>query len=634
MDVICIGRTLVDVVVQNATQMPPRFVAQRVGRVRLAPGGGAYHCARAMSMLGHDVVAYGYAGKDSEGWLLDQYLRGEEFASRIAKSDDTPTPVNVVFVDMEGHARYLMHSDTTATARSLLLPEASKARAHIVHVSTINQLIDCEQHPLALWLRDFRATHPGVPISADMSKLIKHCSGNILHLKGLVDYLFGNRAELAMLADCFSMQPESQLALSDEPLKAAHAILEGLSCKMVVTTLSSQGAIATQAHDDISVRGFHVDAPANTNGAGDIFCSAFLHHHVGESLGVEESLHRANYLASLHVAGELSPAAIKSARSDELFRKRRSVTVPINESAFLKRSQTRFGYGESYDRTRWIPPQRMRAWVDRIIQFGRINASSVVLDAGCGTGRFAIPLASQSGCRVIGVDYSAEMLRLAELKAERVRSGSDKATANLALHVTASREEFVGPHIRDLSQRVRFICGNLLRLDEVLPESNNSFDCILLSSVFSQLKDCAPEVLQQLYAALEESGRLVMRVRCRELIDHVGWYRVFKRARAAALEKFAPLSTIVSHLHSGGFEIVHLERFLDRDFLTREALKEKFAAGGYSWCDLYSEEELTKAIEQLIRSSAERYPVWSPCYFIVAEKRRISEEALQEMPGL
>lgn len=65
-----------------------------------------------------------------------------------------------------------------------------------------------------------------------------------------------------------------------------------------------------------------------------------------------------------------------------------------------------------------------------------------ILDLGCGTGRVAIPIA-QAGIRVVGLDSSAQMLKVARAKARRLRLGT-------------STLRFVRGDMRSFSLDIRF----------------------------------------------------------------------------------------------------------------------------------------------------------------------------------
>lgn len=71
---------------------------------------------------------------------------------------------------------------------------------------------------------------------------------------------------------------------------------------------------------------------------------------------------------------------------------------------------------DRYDRVRSYPPETLDFWLTQIITFGQINKSSKVLDIGCGTGRFAVPLSLKTKAKVYGLDNSQEMLAKAREK--------------------------------------------------------------------------------------------------------------------------------------------------------------------------------------------------------------------------
>ena len=70
-----------------------------------------------------------------------------------------------------------------------------------------------------------------------------------------------------------------------------------------------------------------------------------------------------------------------------------------------------------YDSSRFLPPEIQRAAAEAIVQLGGLRSADVLLDAGVGTGRFAVPV-SRLGTRVVGVDISTEMMRQLRSKLE------------------------------------------------------------------------------------------------------------------------------------------------------------------------------------------------------------------------
>jgi ubiquinone/menaquinone biosynthesis C-methylase UbiE len=63
-----------------------------------------------------------------------------------------------------------------------------------------------------------------------------------------------------------------------------------------------------------------------------------------------------------------------------------------------------------YDETRGYPPGIAEQVAAAIIEAGRITTETHLLEIGVGTGRVALPVAQQSGAKLIGVDLSSLMM--------------------------------------------------------------------------------------------------------------------------------------------------------------------------------------------------------------------------------
>lgn len=70
-----------------------------------------------------------------------------------------------------------------------------------------------------------------------------------------------------------------------------------------------------------------------------------------------------------------------------------------------------------YDQARPISGLNVEVWLKLIAQKGNLRQVSTVLDVGCGTGRFSIPIATRLGCQVVGAEVSLAMLAKAKEKA-------------------------------------------------------------------------------------------------------------------------------------------------------------------------------------------------------------------------
>ena len=68
------------------------------------------------------------------------------------------------------------------------------------------------------------------------------------------------------------------------------------------------------------------------------------------------------------------------------------------------------GIATTYDEARALTPERRRRWQRLLSVHVDRTAVSLVIDLGCGTGRFSEMLATELGARVIGLDPSEKMI--------------------------------------------------------------------------------------------------------------------------------------------------------------------------------------------------------------------------------
>lgn len=93
----------------------------------------------------------------------------------------------------------------------------------------------------------------------------------------------------------------------------------------------------------------------------------------------------------------------------------------------------------------------MEFCLSKIVDLGKVSAGSMVLDVGCGTGIYTIPLAKKTSAVVCGLDSSKEMIKKGKMKED--------------------------------NQRVEWQIGDA----ENLPFDNASFDCAIMTLVIHQI---------------------------------------------------------------------------------------------------------------------------------------------------
>src|SRR5262249_1108192 len=140
---------------------------------------------------------------------------------------------------------------------------------------------------------------------------------------------------------------------------------------------------------------------------------------------------------------------------------------------------------------RGYSPEVLRLWLDRVAAHAP-PAPQIILDIGCGTGRFTHPFAERFDARVIGVDPSSKMLQAARSKPS--------------------------------SERVEI----RLRSARQLPMQDGSADLVFMSMTLHHLAD-RPRAARECRRVLRPQGRLIVRNATRDcLYPQARFFRGFQ----------------------------------------------------------------------------------------------------------
>jgi ubiquinone/menaquinone biosynthesis C-methylase UbiE len=169
---------------------------------------------------------------------------------------------------------------------------------------------------------------------------------------------------------------------------------------------------------------------------------------------------------------------------------------------------------ETYDRGRTPPDGVMDMWIDRVEAAVGRRVSSIV-DLGCGTGRFTLPLADRFNATVIGVDPSEKML--AQANAKRVL------------------------------ERVRFVRGS----GEHIPCADASADVVFSSMAFHHFTS-PPQVARECHRVLTQDGIVCIR---NSTSDHASPYEAYFPNYRATLRALPAPAAILSAFTENGFRL-------------------------------------------------------------------------------
>jgi SAM-dependent methyltransferase len=133
----------------------------------------------------------------------------------------------------------------------------------------------------------------------------------------------------------------------------------------------------------------------------------------------------------------------------------------------------------NYDRARALAPETARLWQDLLSVYVDRTATSLIVDLGCGTGRFSQLLAAHFGVEVVGIDPSQKMIDEARRKPVAGKVGYRQGPA------------------------------------EEIPLSDSCADLVWMSMVYHHLND-PPAVARECRRVLRERGYVCVRNGTRE----------------------------------------------------------------------------------------------------------------------
>lgn len=170
---------------------------------------------------------------------------------------------------------------------------------------------------------------------------------------------------------------------------------------------------------------------------------------------------------------------------------------------------------EYYDDAR---PEPADIWIEAIGTMGAIAPESLVLDLGCGTGRFTVRILKRySGC-TFGLDQSLEMLKRAAEK--------------------------------DAGRSVHWIAGDA----HTLPLRSDTFDCVYMAMVIHHVREEAV-ALEEIRRLLKPGGRCVILTSSHSAIrSHV--LRYFPGVVATDVNRFPSIPSLKRSLEKAGFRNV------------------------------------------------------------------------------
>jgi len=174
-----------------------------------------------------------------------------------------------------------------------------------------------------------------------------------------------------------------------------------------------------------------------------------------------------------------------------------------------------------YDSARGYHPNILQQWLDLFSKHVPKDGVSRIIDLGCGTGRYSIPLADHFDADVVGIDPSEKMLGEARKKTNHRGVVFKQASG------------------------------------EALPTDDTSADMVVMSMVFHHLRE-PRSIANECYRVLRKQGCVCLRNSTVDAIETFPYLRFFPSVRSVIEEQLPTRDRVRSTFEEAGFQtIVH-----------------------------------------------------------------------------
>ena len=215
-----------------------------------------------------------------------------------------------------------------------------------------------------------------------------------------------------------------------------------------------------------------------------------------------------------------------------------------------------------FDTGRSLQRQNTDWWLELIFKYAKAREGTRVLDLGCGTGRFALPMASRLNYCVVGADSSEEMLTKAR----------EKDTDGL---VAWDYQDAQNLTYRDAS-----------------------FDVVFMSHLLHHV-DCPVKVLRECKRVLTASGVVIVRYGAIEQIRHDVEHTLFPEVLAIDEARTPTIEVVEKWLSDAGFSGIITEEVIQQTFESSVARLGAAKAKNTSALTMISPEAFEQGIHHL-----------------------------------
>lgn len=185
----------------------------------------------------------------------------------------------------------------------------------------------------------------------------------------------------------------------------------------------------------------------------------------------------------------------------------------------------------NYDKGRPLSEENIKLWLKRISKYSKAKEGAKVLDLGCGTGKWAIPMANVLHYEVTGADASKEMLEKAKEK--------------------------------DIGKLVKWKIQDA----ENLTYQDNFFDVVFTSHLIYHVKSPS-KVIKNCIRVLKNGGVLIVRYATFEQIKDDTVHTFFPETRVIDEKRFPKEGALENWLKDAGFKHIVSEKINQKSYKT------------------------------------------------------------------
>ena len=215
-----------------------------------------------------------------------------------------------------------------------------------------------------------------------------------------------------------------------------------------------------------------------------------------------------------------------------------------------------------YDRGRPFSEKNIVMWLKLIAKLPEVSKGARLLDLGCGTGRFSLPLASRLGLDVTGLDSSSDMLAKAKQ--------------------------------RDPNSVVSWVLADA----STLPHPESSFDIVFMSHLLHHV-DNPLKVLKECSNVLVPSGVVIVRYGAMEQIRNDVVHAFFQQVIEIDERRTPTRQLTEKWLVDAGFSNISSEEILQQTYQTGLEHLDAVRAKSTSVLSMISEESFQTGLHCL-----------------------------------